>query len=130
VKDVHCLRVAHFEKVDTLSLNLDHLALRVTSSPDADRVALVQSQLIHNLRREEIEESEIRSEQNDVPDSRREKTNPLWQVDSSFVGDEFEHSDVSVEIGKSRVCNLKRDGELDIKLSWRKVRPVENIERA
>lgn len=47
--DVHGFRVADFEKVHALRLDLDQLALRVAPTNDANRVALVQAKLVHDL---------------------------------------------------------------------------------
>lgn len=47
--NVHGLGVADFEEVDTLRLQLDHLALREASSPNSNRVSLVEAKLVHDL---------------------------------------------------------------------------------
>lgn len=48
-EDVHRFGITDFEEIDGLRLDLHHLSLGESSSPDPDRVSLVQSQLIHDL---------------------------------------------------------------------------------
>lgn len=110
-KDAQGFRIANFEKVDALRLDLDHLALGVPATDDADRISLVQAQLIHHLC------ASARSARcGNVSSSVRFRTRPLRQVDAALVGDELEDTRMRVQFRVERVGKLEIEREVDVQL--------------
>lgn len=118
VLDAHCFGIADFEEIDRLGLKLDHLAFGKARSPDANWVALVQAKLIHDLWRRKSARVTLR------PAS----TYPLWQIDGSFLSNEFEHADMCIQIGNGRIRNFKVDRQVNVELGWSRPRESDTCE--
>lgn len=117
-RDAHSLGVADLEKVDALRLNLDELALGVTTSDETNRVAFIQAELVHDLC---ATSSHLKHQL--LPDSYEpggekdgKATHPLRQIDASLVGNKLEHSDMRVQVWVGGIDEFKVVGRLDVEL--------------